>query len=71
MRELRARRKAGVTDQASEQGASERNVAVKEATDAKTESETLHLRAEQRCIVCGKTSRWSKWYPSWWGRSRR
>jgi hypothetical protein len=71
MRELRARRKAVVTDQTSEPAAPERKVAVQEAIDAKSEGETLHLRAEQQCVVCGKTSRWSKWYPSWWGRRLR
>jgi hypothetical protein len=71
MRELRARRKAAVTDQPSEEGVAESKVAVEEATDARTEGEVLHPRAEQRCIVCGTTRRWSRWYPCWWGRRRR
>jgi len=71
MHDLRARQRAAVTDQTSERQALERNVAVQEATDATPKNETLHLRAEPQCIVCGETSRFSKWYPCWWGRPRR
>ncbi|MGA3124109.1 MAG: hypothetical protein ABSF69_25400 [Polyangiaceae bacterium] len=64
MRELRARRRGGVTDQGSRPEAPERIVASKETADGNKDGESLHLRAAQRCVVCGRASRFVRWWPS-------
>ena len=70
MRELRARRRGGVTDQGSRPEAPERIVASEETADG-NQGESLHLRAAQRCIVCGRASRFVRWWPSRAVRRRR
>jgi hypothetical protein len=50
-RELRARRRGGVTDQGSRPEAPERIVASKEIADGNNEGESLHLRAFSGALV--------------------
>lgn len=64
MRELRARRRGGVTDQGFGAAARRRKVVPEEAVHAKTEGQGLHRRAAQRCMVCGRASRFVRWWPS-------
>lgn len=66
MRELRARRKASVTDQTTGRRLPERKVTSQEATNATTEIEKLQVRAESRCIVCGMAKRFSRRQQPWW-----
>lgn len=63
MSALRERQHAGVTDQGFERAPVERTVAIEEVTDA-MEGKGVHPRAAQRCIVCGRTSRFVRWWPS-------
>jgi hypothetical protein len=71
MREHRARRRACVTDQGFDGAPRERKVASEETLDANTEDESLHLRAAQQCMVCGRASRFARWWPARSQRRRR
>jgi hypothetical protein len=63
MREHRAHQHASVTDQGFDRAPVERRVAPEEVTDAMG-GKGLHPRAVPRCIVCGGTGRFARWWPS-------
>jgi len=69
MREWRERggqreRAARVMDQPSAAPAAAGIVAPAKEADDVEDDQVLHLRAAQRCVECGRTSRFARWYPS-------